>query len=125
MREEVRWWLEAARINLRRAERAFEDGDYEACAFWSHQAVEFSLKALIIHSGELPERTHNLRRLYERVRGIVELDDQLLSELTPYYSVSRYPDIFMGVPHVHRNTAERFLNFAREVVERVERAIRG
>ena len=116
LREEIRWWFESAIINLRRAERAFQANDFEACSFWSHQAVEFALKALIIYKGELPPRTHNLRRLYEIVQEVLNLDEQILSELTPYYSVSRYPDIFMGIPRVHRKTAERFLNFAKDTI---------
>ena len=116
MREEVSWWYETAQKNLKRAERAFSAEDYEACAFWCHQAVEFALKALVIRLGHLPPKTHNLRRLYEIVRSTITLDEQLLSELTPYYSVSRYPDIFMGIPSVHKNTAKRFLDFARNVI---------
>ncbi len=116
MREEVSWWYKTAQRNLERAERAFNVKDYEACAFWCHQAVEFALKALAIYLGHLPPKTHNLRRLYEIVRNNIVLDEQLLSELTPYYSVSRYPDIFMGIPNVHQNTAARFLDFARNAI---------
>ncbi|MHA1609694.1 MAG: HEPN domain-containing protein [Candidatus Njordarchaeales archaeon] len=116
MREEVKWWFETAKINLRRAERAFNAEDYEECAFWAHQTVEFALKVLIIFLGESPPKTRNLRRLYESVRKKISLDEQLLAELTPYYSVSRYPDIFMGVPNVHKNTAKKFLDFAKEVI---------
>ena len=118
MREEITWWYKSAKINLKRAKRAFEDKDYEACAFWSHQAVEFSLKALIIKLGHLPPRTRNLRRLYESCKGLIELNEQILSELTPYYSVSRYPDIFMEIPTVHKDTAKKFLEFAEEIIKK-------
>ncbi|MEM3693135.1 MAG: HEPN domain-containing protein [Candidatus Bathyarchaeia archaeon] len=48
VREEVGWWLKVAERNLKRAETSLEEGDFEASAFWSQQAVEFSLKALVL-----------------------------------------------------------------------------
>ncbi len=116
MREEVNWWFKTAKINLARAKRSFESSDYEECAFWSHQAVEFALESFIIFLGDIPPKTHNLKRLYDKVKKDIKLNDQLISELTPYYSVSRYPDIFMGIPSVHRDTAKKFLEFAEEVL---------
>ncbi len=121
MREEFGWWLSAARKSLERAERAFEFGDYEAAAFWSQQAVEFSLKAAHVLAGRLPPRTHHLPTLLRGVEGLVEVRERhLLSELTPYYSISRYPDAFGGTPVVAEETASRFLRFARGVVSEVE-----
>ena len=122
MREEASWWLKVAEKDMGRAELMFEVGDYEACVFWSQQVVEFSLKALMLALGFSPPKTHSLIELYERVRDVLgPLDESLLSELTPYYSASRYPNVFSGVPEVHEKTAERFLRFAKEVLMRVER----
>ena len=56
---------------------------------------------------------------------VVEFALKALSELTPFYSASRYPDVFSGVPEIHPDTAKRFLSFAREVLLKVEEAIRG
>lgn len=124
VREEVKWWIEVARKNLRRAETAFERSDYEAAAFWSQQVVEFALKALVLFKGMLPPKTHNLVELYELVRGLIgDFEEELLSELTPYYSISRYPDIFPGVPVVHRNTALRFIRFSRELFRKACEAV--
>lgn len=121
VRKEASWWLEVARKDVRRAELTFEVGDYEACVFWSQQAVEFSLKALMLALGFSPPKTHNLVELYGYVRDALgPVDESLLSELTPYYSASRYPNIFSGVPEVHERTANRFLSFAKEVVKKVE-----
>jgi len=126
LREEALSWLEVARRNLRRAEVGFRMGDNEACVFWSQQVVEFALKALWLALGRLPPKTHNLRELYEPVRpALGQLDEATLSELTPFYSASRYPDIFSGVPEIHASTAERFLSFAREVLARVEALLGG
>lgn len=122
MRQEALWWLTVAKKNLRRAKLMFEVGDHEACVFWSQQVVEFALKALMLALGLSPPKTHNLRGLYDHVRDVLgPVDEALLSELTPYYSASRYPDIFSGVPEVHESTARKFLRLAEEVLTRVER----
>jgi len=126
LRGEALSWLRVARKNLERAEACFNMGDNEACVFWSQQVVEFAFKALWLASGSLPPKTHNLRELYEPVRDLIgQLDEATLSELTPFYSASRYPDVFSGVPEIHPDTAKRFLSFAREVLLKVEEAIRG
>ncbi|MEM3028454.1 MAG: hypothetical protein QW220_06990, partial [Candidatus Bathyarchaeia archaeon] len=54
---------------------------------------------------------------------IASKEEELLSELTPYYSISGYPDIFPGIPIVHRNTAMRFLEFSRALFRKVCEAI--
>ncbi|MEM0223773.1 MAG: HEPN domain-containing protein [Thermofilum sp.] len=124
LREEVEWWLKIAEKNVERAEAAFEREDFEAAAFWAQQAVEFSLKALVLFKGEVPPKTHNLVELYRLVSDLLSgVREELLSELTPYYSVSRYPDIFMGVPVVHRSTAARFLEFSRELLRRAREVV--
>ena len=119
----MRWWIEVAQKNLNRAKLSLSNNDFEATAFWAHQAVEFALKAKSLFIGEIPPKTHNLKRLYDIVKDVIKIDEQLLSELTPYYSVSRYPDIFMGVPSVHKKTAEKFVKFAEEVLNVVKEKI--
>ena len=120
MREEVLWWIELAQRNLRRAERAMEDGDFPEAVFWCHQAVEFALKAYIIWKGSLPRRTHNLIRLARQAEVEDAFPRHELAELSPYYAISRYPDVFEGVPEVEEETAERFLRLARRVVEELK-----
>ena len=123
MREEVRWWLELAQKNLRRAERAMEDTDYPEAVFWCHQAVEFALKGFVLSTGELPMKTHNLSKLLRQAH----LDDVLpkheITELSPYYSISRYPDILEGVPEVEEETAKRFFKLAERVLALVKRRV--
>ena len=119
LREEVYWWYESAKKNLIRAKKAYDEEDYEAASFWAHQTVEFALKAFIVFTGKLPPRSHNLIRLHESVKFQIDIDHQTLSELTPYYSISRYLDIFMGIPSVHKNTAKKFIEFAETVLTKV------
>jgi len=120
MREEVGWWIELAQLNLRRAERAVEDEDYPEAVFWCHQAVEFALKALVLAGGELPLKTHNLTKLLRQAGLEDALPKHEVAELSPYYSISRYPDVFEGVPEVGRPTAERFLRLAKSVLKEVK-----
>jgi len=124
VRREVIWWLRIAEKNVKRAQRSLEDGDYEASCFWSQQAVEASLKALIIYSGREPPKIHNLVDLYGMVKNILgPVDEATLSEIIPYYSISRYPDVFGGIPVVHKNTAQKFLRFAKDIVRRASEVI--
>ena len=121
MREEVLWWMESAQRNLRRAEDAMKALDYAEAVFWCHQAVEFALKAFILWRGELPIKTHNLARLAEQagLRDVFPAHE--LSELSPYYSISRYPDVFEGIPEVEEETASRFYRLASHVLKEFKR----
>lgn len=123
MREEISWWIKLAQRNLRRAEEALKVQDFPEAAFWCHQAVEFALKAYVLYRGMLPHRTHNLMRLLRQA----DLEDAFptheLAELSPYYSISRYPDVFEGVPEVEEETARRFYGLAEHVVGEIKRRI--
>ncbi len=121
MREEVRWWLELAQRNLERAERAMSFPDYPEAVFWCHQAVEFALKAYVLFRGKLPMRTHNLSKLMRQAGLEDVLPKHEIAELSPYYSISRYPDVFEGVPEVEEETAKRFYELARRVLAEVRR----
>jgi len=111
-----------AEKDLKRAERALEDDDRVAATFWSQQAAEKALKALLLaFKGWFP-KTHSLKRLLEELEiEIVENVDEL-AELTAYYYISRYPDALEGVPDesISRSTAERSLKLASEVVRRAK-----
>ena len=120
MREEVLWWVELAQRNLKRAENAMEVPDYAEAVFWCHQAVEFALKAYVLWKGELPLKTHNLARLANQAGLGDAFPRHELAELSPYYSISRYPDVFEGVPEVEEETARRFYGLASRVVREIK-----
>ena len=121
MREEVLWWMESAQQNLRRAEDAMRALDYAEAVFWCHQAVEFALKAFVLWGGGMPIKTHNLVRLAEQAGLRDAFPAYELSELSPYYSISRYPDVFEGVPRVEEETASRFYRLASHVLKELKR----
>jgi len=127
LREEVFWWLRAARRDLERAERSLSWDD-RAAAFWAQQAAEKALKAVLLaFKGGFP-RTHSIRRLFEELGSGLGLGEEELwsaYELAQFYSLSRCPDIVEGLPDeaISRGTAERAVRAARRVVEAAERAV--
>jgi len=123
LREEVLWWVELAQRNLKRAEDAMGVPDYAEAVFWCHQAVEFALKAYVLWKGELPVKTHNLLKLVRQAGLEDAFPRHELAELSPYYSISRYPDVFEGVPEVEEETARRFYDLASTVVEEIKEMV--
>jgi len=121
VRERALWWLQTAERDLERAKRSLEVDDRAASTFWSQQAAEKALKALLLAIKGWFPKTHSLRRLLEELGlDLGEVDE--LAELTAYYYISRYPDALEGVPDesISRSTAERAVKLASEVVRRAK-----
>ena len=70
--EYQKWFAQALR-DLRTAENSLNSGDYYACAFWSQQAVEKALKALLISRGKVV-RGHDLVELGYIIRDELRMD---------------------------------------------------
>lgn len=124
MREETRrLWLQALE-DYKTAEILLQNRRYYASVFFSHQAAEKALKALYIHEKKAPPpRTHNLLDLLESL-GIndPQLTDAAI-DLTPEYTVTRYPDAANGVPaklyneriaREHLEKAAKILDYCRQ-----------
>lgn len=128
MREQVRWWLLAAKRDLERAEVSLSLGDKAAATFWAQQAAEKALKALLLYfRGGFP-KTHNIKRLLDELGLDLGLSSEELEdayELTQYYHISRYPDIVEGLPDeaISLRSARRAVEAARRIVERAERTL--
>ncbi len=105
MREEVaRKWYKQAVHDLEMAEKNLEIGGYDVAAFLAHQAVEKLLKTiLILREKEVP-RTHYLDQL-SREAGLPEELHERVLDLTPDYTLSRYPDVSDRVPYEHYDEA--------------------
>lgn len=129
MREEALEWFKEALRDLEVAKRLLELNYYNHAAFYSHQAAEKVLKAVIIEKLRLlPPKTHNLIELMNRIADagidINEVADDL-RDLNPHYLVSRYPDAANGVPSevYSRRMAENCVNSAARVVEWARRLL--
>jgi HEPN domain-containing protein len=122
-RREALNWYEGALIDLEEAEDALSGGRPNWALFASHQAVEKALKAAyIVLKRERPSRTHDLVELYRNLG--VELSEDLLealSELTPYYSVSRYPNAGLEKPWlgISKSLAKRLVEASKRIVKDV------
>ncbi|MBU7047510.1 MAG: HEPN domain-containing protein [Theionarchaea archaeon] len=97
MRREINnWWIQAER-DLLSARNAFKSKDYYVTAFLCQQAVEKSLKALILHMKREFNPSHSLIYLGKSV-GIPDMFHSFLRDLTPQYTISRYPNSSGEIP---------------------------
>jgi HEPN domain-containing protein len=93
----VREWVEKAEADYRTGSRelaASEKPNYDAVCYHAQQCVEKLMKALLIHRGILPPRTHNLLLLDKLLRaGWAEWSASLndLEFLTRAGTAFRYP----------------------------------
>lgn len=118
MRPESKRWLEQAQYDLETAQGNLEIRKYYASAFFSQQAAEKALKALAIEkTRELP-KTHSLIEL----GNILKIKDDDLIELTPEYTLTRYPDAANEVPAKIYNAkiAREKLDAAQRILAKVK-----
>ncbi len=118
-------WLKQAESDLKKALNDLLTSDWDSAAFWSQQAAEKALKALLLERG-LIYRGHELLEMadiIERELGISvgEIRD-LLRDLTIHYTISRYPNAANAVPSelYTRDLAESLVNKAKRVIEWVK-----
>ena len=122
-RREALNWYEGALVDLEEAEDALSGARPNWALFACHQAVEKALKAAyIVLKRERPPRTHDLVELFRNLG--VELSEELneaLSELTPYYSVARYPNAGLERPWlgISRSLARRLFEASKKITEEV------
>ncbi len=122
-RREALNWYEGALVDIDEAEASLSGGRPNWALFASHQAVEKALKsAHIVLKRERPPRTHDLVELYRNLGvRLSEHLEEALSELTPYYSVARYPNAGLEKPWlgISNSLAKRLVEAAKRIVEEV------
>lgn len=114
----ARKWYKQAVHDLEMAERVLQIGGFDVAAFLAHQAVEKFLKAILALQGKEIPRTHYLDLLSREVGLPAELHERVL-DLTPDYTLSRYPDVTDRVPYEYYNEgiAAEKVDTARKVYE--------
>lgn len=121
MRREALMWFKQAESDLRKAMNDLLTRDWDGAAFWSHQAAEKALKALLIAHGKFV-RGHDLVELGNVIRGELGIDtsdiEDILKELTIHYTVARYPNAANAVPSEIYTEAK-----ARELVSIAQRVL--
>lgn len=126
VKREALLWFKQAEMDLRKALNDLLTRDWDSAAFWSQQAAEKALKALLLNAGVI-HRGHSLLEIaetLERELGIsVEdiIDD--LRELTVHYTISRYPNAANALPYelYTENKARDLVEKAKKVIDWVRR----
>jgi HEPN domain-containing protein len=114
-------WAEQARYDLATARAMLATGRYLYVLFCCQQAVEKSLKALIVErTGDFPPRIHSLPRLVETLA--LELNEErmdFLAELSVFYIQTRYPEEMepLAATAANREKAASALRKTEETVE--------
>lgn len=75
--------------------------------FHSHQAIEKLMKAVLVECGVVPEKTHDLEALSDRIRGQFgeawQASSEELRPLQPAAVEFRYPGTFMSDQDAQRS----------------------
>ncbi len=124
LRNEVLRWYSEALWDLDTARILYRERRYNAAAFYSHQAAEKAVKALLYSVNEAPwghSIRELLRRFYERT-GIKPNEEimSLARELDIHYIPSRYPNAYpSGTPHeaYDERIAGNALRAAEKIIE--------
>lgn len=119
MDEDIQVWLRYAEADLASAEGLHHLGQDANGLFHLQQAVEKTLKALLVRQTRAtPPRIHSLRGLAERCGLNLTSDQSLLIEkLSRYYVESRYPGDWEGIPPlVIAREAEALIPAAKEFI---------
>ena len=126
VRREVERLLRQADRDLENARKNLTIQAYEVAAL-AQQAVEKYLKGAWVTLQKAPApHTHSLTELGEGLRVPTELRRHL-ADLTPDYTVSRYPDAANAVPYelYDESTARAKVERAAEVIRWVRSQIRA
>ncbi|GAY26132.1 hypothetical protein ATG_13350 [Desulfurococcaceae archaeon AG1] len=104
-------------------------GRYSKACFFSHQAAEKALKALMIKRLGIYDPIHSVAELLRRLSRSIEIEEGLIEKgelLDRFYIPTRYPNAWpWGAPHKHytKEDAEKALLYADEVLRFVKREV--
>jgi len=124
MKQEFELWMKQAEDDLEKAEILFRNNKFDGTASNCQQAVEKSLKALVIKNKKVLIKTHSLIKL----GSLVNLPNGLLIKIEKFESIyqgARYPDISMVSPYekFEREDGLSFIETAKEVLEWVKKKL--
>ncbi len=117
-------WLRYAKADVALARVPLPEGGlYELLCFHAQQAAEKSVKAVLLHYGIEPPRTHNLERLIDLLPTCIARTPVLSqsARLTVYGTAARYPSDAEAVSIEEYQEAlclaEAVVTWAEQVVE--------
>ena len=122
-------WIEKAEDDLRFARVGLKESFLNQVCFLAQQAVEKSLKALLISKGEVYPKTHKLIDLAEACQKYEKGLERFRKEfrvLDEFYIPTRYPDAVPGSVKGYMPTkkqAEEALGIAEKILSFVKERI--
>ncbi len=126
MDEDIKNWLQFADSDMISAEALHRIGQELNCLFFLQQAVEKTLKALLVKQTSVaPPRTHNLPKL-AALCGLQLPSEQaqLLDDLVESYIDSRYPEEWgSNPPKISGEETERLISASKELVRWLRRKL--
>ena len=120
-------WFDQANFDIEAAKVSKEGDFHEWACYQAQQAVEKSLKALILHSGWHPPRTHKLAVLIGLSNNVNQQFRNLkfvFRDLEVFTYISRYPFLIPGedkAPHkyIHLEDAEKCIDQALNIMTQI------
>ena len=119
MKEIAKRWLEFAQDDFKAASILFANKAYRECIYHCHQALEKTIKAIIVQRGERLRKTHDLAGLIND-SGLSASDSilQFIEKLNPHYIPIRYPDATTKRKFRYtKATAKKFLKGTKEIIK--------
>ncbi len=129
--EEGLRWFDQAMADLKTAQDCLEDGNYYASAFFSQQAAEKALKALLYSKGYRALITYSVTELLEEASKHHGSFKQMIEkgiELDRHYIGSRYPNFYPRGPaykYYSHEIASRCINYAESILNEVKKYLKG
>jgi len=129
MRDYVELWLRQSLEDLDTAKVLLNNNKYYASAFYSHQAAEKCLEALLLYFGK-DVKTHDLNKMLDIIKEEVNLNvEEIRKEalkLNPNYTISRYPDAANSLPYLlyDKKDAEEYLKMAERIINWAKKFIK-
>ena len=116
--------MQLAQEDMIRAEKRLREGDYDAAAFRTQQAVQKALKAALVAENVPLDKTHGLNRLLGKLpppkgnplKGILDL-----KQVSSWAVATRYPDA-TGIYPVPPEAVRPTVGKARRLVGQVQKA---
>ena len=129
--DEAKRWMDQAEADLKTAKDCVDDKNYYAGAFFSQQAAEKALKALLYLKGYRALITHSVTDLLNEAAKHHETFKRMADlgrELDRHYIGSRYPNFYPSGPaykYYDREVAERCVCYAESILKEVKNYLRA
>jgi len=125
-------WFRQAEFDLMAANISLEKRYYEWATYQAEQAVEKSLKAVLVHAGWRPPRVHRLQVLMgicNRVNPEFKETKFNFKHIESFTFISRYPFLIPGknsTPHelIFHKDAEEAVNQAKEFLKQIAKILK-